>query len=47
MSNCFSPRNPAGDDLLIGLNGNYGQDRVRQGGVFDGQANFVALQTDK
>ena len=47
MSNRFSPRNPAGDDMLIGLNGNVGQGRERQAGVFDSQAEFVPLATDK
>ncbi len=45
MSNRSSPRNPAGDDLAIGLNGNYGQGRERQAGVFDDQHRFVPLTT--
>lgn len=47
MSNRSSPRNPAGDDIAIGLNGNYGQDRERQAGMFDDKQEFVPLKTDK
>jgi len=46
MSNRFSPRNPGGDDMLIGLNGNYGQDRVRQGVIFDKDAGTSTLSTN-
>ncbi|QNK64402.1 Dyp-type peroxidase [Pedobacter sp. PAMC26386] len=45
MSNRFSPRNPGGDDIAIGLNGNYDQDRVRAGMVFDEEAQPVNLST--
>jgi Dyp-type peroxidase family len=47
MSNRFSPRNPGGDDIAIGLNGNYGQHRERSGIVFDDKAQAVPLATDK
>ncbi len=30
MSNRFAPRSPSGDDVFIGLNGNFGQHRVRK-----------------
>jgi Dyp-type peroxidase family len=30
MSNRFAPASPSGDDVFIGLNGNYGQNRVRR-----------------
>lgn len=34
MSNRSAPRSPGGDDIFIGLNGNLGQRRVRQGVLF-------------
>jgi len=45
MSNRFSPRNPSGDDIVIGLNGNVGQDRVRKAMVFDNNAKAVDVST--
>lgn len=35
MSNRFTPRSPSGDDIFIGLNGNYGQEGIRAGTIFD------------
>ena len=46
MSNRFAPRNPGGDDIAIGLNGNYGQDRVREGIIFDNNANAQSVSTN-
>ena len=34
MANRLAPRSPGGDDIFIGLNGNKGQDRVREGVLF-------------
>jgi Dyp-type peroxidase family len=46
MSNRFAPRSPSGDDLIIGLNGNAGQDRVRQGVVFGSNLQAEEISTN-
>jgi deferrochelatase/peroxidase EfeB len=46
MSNRFAPRSPSGDDVLIGLNGNFGQARVRQATLFGSGLQAEDFATD-
>src|SRR6266853_3678079 len=46
MANRSAPRSPGGDDIMIGLNGNVGQERVRQGVVFGSNLKAETIATN-
>jgi Dyp-type peroxidase family len=46
MSNRFTPSSPSGNDVFIGMNGNYGQKRVRTMSLFGTALQPQELSTD-
>jgi deferrochelatase/peroxidase EfeB len=46
MSNRFTPSSPSGNDIFIGMNGNYGENRVRSMYLFGASLERQELSTD-